>query len=99
MKAYSSDVKLEGKQILVFSTEWCPDCIVLKMYIEQVVADNEQWDFVYVDSDLHPELASDYKILGIPSFIALQDGQQIGSLISKQSKPKELINKWIDSLE
>lgn len=98
MKTYNQDIKLKGDQILVFSTEWCPDCIMLKMYINQVVAENPNWEFVYIDSDEHSELAQEYGILGIPSFVALRNGQVASSLISKQAKPKELINEWIESI-
>lgn len=98
MKTYNQEIELTGNQILVFSTEWCPDCIMLKMYIDQVVADNPNWEFIYIDSDVHSELAQAYNILGIPSFVALQDGQVASTLISKQAKPKELINEWIGSI-
>ncbi len=99
MKKYNENIELTGNQILVFSTEWCPDCIMLKMYIDQVVAENGNWEFVYIDSDLHPTVAANYNILGIPSFVALQDGVVVDSLISKQAKPKELINQWIGDIK
>lgn len=98
MKTYNGDIQFSGDQILVFSTEWCPDCIMLKMYIDQVVAENPSWEFIYIDSDLHPQLAASYDILGIPSFVALREGVVVSSLISKQAKPKELINEWIESI-
>lgn len=99
MNVYQPTTEFKGQQILVFSTEWCPDCIMLKMYIDQVVSENPEWEFIYIDSDLHPQLASDYNILGIPSFVALIDGVEISNLISKQAKPKELINKWISEVK
>lgn len=99
MKDYNDQIKLTGDQILVFSTSWCPDCIMLNMYIDQVVAENKDWEFIYIDSDQYPVLASEYGILGIPSFVALTDGEQVGSLISKQAKPKELINEWIRGIK
>ncbi len=99
MKDYNQQIKFSGDQILVFSTSWCPDCIMLNMYIDQVIDENKDWEFIYIDSDQHPTLASEYGILGIPSFVALSDGEQVGSLISKQAKPKELINEWIRGIK
>lgn len=98
MKTYNQEIDLKGKQILVFSTEWCPDCIMLKMYIDQVIAENPNWEFIYIDTDIHIDLADEYNVLGIPSFVALLDGEVVSSLISKQAKPKELINQWIESI-
>lgn len=96
---YSQETEFTGNQILVFSTEWCPDCIMLKMYIDQVVNENTNWQFIYIDSDQFPKLAEQHNILGIPSFVALKDGVQIAELISKQAKPKELINEWIRGID
>lgn len=98
MITYKSGMELCGKQILVFSTEWCPDCIMLKMYIDQVVEENPSWEFIYIDSDFEPEMAKKYGVLGIPSFVALIDGETESSLISKDAKPKEVINDWINSI-
>lgn len=98
MVTYKKELELSGKQILVFSTEWCPDCIMLKMYIDQVVSENPSWEFIYIDSDVEPEMSKQYGILGIPLFVALIDGQKVSSLISKEAKPKELINEWIHSI-
>ncbi len=95
---YSEDLKLIGKQILLFSTEWCPDCIILKMYIDQVVEENKDWQFIFIDSDMHPQVAADYSILGIPSFVALSDGEVVGELINKDPKPKDMINEWIGGI-
>lgn len=95
---YEKGMKFSARQILVFSTEWCPDCIMLKMYIDQVINENPTWEFVYIDSDIEPEVAKDYGILGIPSFVALIDGEKVSSLISKEAKPKSLINEWINSI-
>lgn len=99
MKEYNHEIKFTGNQILVFSTSWCPDCIMLNMYIDQVIDENKDWEFIYIDSDQHPTLASEYGILGIPSFVGLRDGEQVDSLISKQAKPKELINEWIRGIK
>ncbi len=99
MKKYNSQINFSGNQILVFSTAWCPDCVMLNMYIDQVVAENPEWEFIYIDSDIEPDLAREYGILGIPSFVALKDGERVSDLISKQAKPKQLINEWIGSIK
>ncbi len=87
-----------GKIILLFSTDWCGDCIALKNYIDEVVKENPNWKFILVDSDEHNDMAIKYNIFGIPSFVGLIDGNVVGDLISKESKPKSLINSWIKTL-
>ncbi len=98
MKTYEIDMQFSGKQILLFSTEWCGDCIALKMYIDQVVEENKDWEFIFIDSDLHPDVAAQFSILGIPSFVALKNNEIVDTLINKDPKPKELINSWISNI-
>lgn len=99
MKKYSDKIKLENnKKILVFSTDWCPDCIYLSNFIEEIVQENKHFEFIYINSDEYPRIAAGYQILGIPSFVALNEGQIIGTLISKDRKTKPMINDWLSNL-
>lgn len=85
----------KGKKILVFSDDWCKDCISLKQYIDEIILENPEWEFIKLNRDENLELARKYNIFGIPSFVALQDGKQVGELISREEKSKQLINNWI----
>lgn len=87
-----------GKKILVFTTDWCGDCIVLKGYIDEVIAENPEWDFVTINPDNDMEIAEEFKVMGIPSFVALDNGERVSDLISKDAKPKSLINNWIKTI-
>ncbi len=101
MQTLNSIEELEtGKLIVVFSTDWCPDCVQLKQYIDLIVQKyKEDWQFIYVDSDKHIELAKHYNVFGIPSFVALNDGVKLSDFISKSAKSYEMICQWIESIE
>lgn len=89
-----------GNAILLFSTQWCGDCIVLSNYIEDVVKRyEEKWDFFYVDRDQHLDLARDFNVFGIPSFVALNNSVKIADFISKDGKTYEEICNWIENIE
>ncbi len=89
-----------GKIIVVFSTDWCPDCVVLKQYLQLIVDKyQDNWQFIYVDSDKHLELSKHYNVFGIPSFVALNNGVKLGDYISKSAKSYEMICQWIESIE
>ncbi len=99
MLKYDEGIKVDdGKVILLFSAQWCGDCIALKNYIDEVVKENSDWKFILVDTDKFSDMASKYSVFGIPSFVGLIDGKVVGDLISKESKPKNLINSWIKTL-
>lgn len=101
MQTIKSIEELEkGKLIVVFSTKWCPDCIKLSQYIDLIVDKyQEEWQFIYVDSDQNLELSKHYNIMGIPSFVALKDGVKLSGFISKDSKSFDEICQWIESIE
>jgi thiol-disulfide isomerase/thioredoxin len=101
MKKLENLEQLEtGRKILLFTTDWCGDCIVLKGYINNVVeAYKDKFEFIYVDRDENIELAKHYNVFGIPSFIALDESKVIGEMISKESKSFTQIVEWIESLK
>lgn len=98
MKEYTKNDTYSGKQILIFTADWCPDCIMLKNYLNEIIAENKDWEFIYIDTELYPDVAAEFGIMGIPSFVALNDSIRVDALISKEGKPKELINAWIEGI-
>ena len=49
LEAYEEAKK--GHAMMVFSTTWCPDCHFLKTFIDDLVKDNAEWTFYYIDRD------------------------------------------------
>lgn len=90
---------IKGNSMLVFSTTWCPDCHFLKTYIDDLVTDNPNWDFYYIDRDKMAVLCVELDILGIPSFIAYKDGKEVSRFVSKLRKTQEEVQEFIDAIE
>lgn len=90
---------IQGHSILVFSTTWCPDCHFLKTFIDDLVDQNPNWNFYYIDRDEMVDLCIDLEILGIPSFIAYDHGIEVGRLVNKLRKTQAEIQKFIDDIE
>lgn len=81
----------------VFKTTWCKDCHFIEPFmpeIEQKYA--SQVNFVELDRDEFPELCEKLNILGIPSFIAFYQGQELVRFVSKLRKTREEIEQFID---
>lgn len=87
------------RSILVFSTTWCPDCHFLKTFIHELVDDNPEWSFYYIDRDEMVDLCIELEIMGIPSFIAYDQGVELSRFVNKLRKTKEEIQKFIDDIE
>lgn len=89
---------IQGKSMLVFSTTWCPDCHFLKTFIDDLVAQNPEWTFYYIDRDEMVDLCIELEIMGIPSFVAYQNGQEVGRYVNKLRKTQQQIQEFIDKI-
>ncbi|OZM56083.1 thiol reductase thioredoxin [Lottiidibacillus patelloidae] len=98
-KDNSFEEQIENKDaIVVFSADWCPDCVVIKPILPEIEQKYSQFTFLYVDRDEHLSLCEEYAIFGIPSFIAFSNGQEIGRYVNKERKTKEQIEGFIEEI-
>lgn len=87
------------KSIFMFTASWCPDCVFVKNFIGDIVKDNPEFKFYKIDRDQFIDLCKDLDILGIPSFVAYNNGDEIGRFVSKLRKTKQEIQDFIDSVK
>ncbi|MBO8177772.1 MAG: thioredoxin family protein [Bacillus sp. (in: Bacteria)] len=91
-------IKEEGKTIFLFSADWCPDCRFIEPVLPEIENKYTDYQFVYVDRDQFIDLCAELDVFGIPSFIAYENGKEIGRFVSKDRKTKEEIEQFIESL-
>lgn len=89
---------IQNKSILLFTANWCPDCMFIKPFIGEIVDQYKEYTFYSVNRDDMLELCKELDILGIPSFVAFNEGKEIGRFVSKLRKTKEEIIAFIESL-
>lgn len=65
-----------GKALLQFSAAWCGPCKTIKP-IAQETARIHGVKYVYLDIENHADLATHFNVRGVPTFIALHDGQEV----------------------
>ena len=88
----------DGKHVLCFTAGWCPDCAFIKPAMPEIESDFADYQFIKVDRDENIDLAADLGIMGIPSFVAYKDGQEIGRFVNKDRKTKEQVDSFLRSL-
>ena len=88
-----------GKTIIMFTADWCPDCMFIKPYMGEIVDNNPEFKFYVINRDNMLDLCKDLDILGIPSCVAYNDHEEIGRFVSKLRKTKEEVQAFIDSLK
>ena len=84
-----------GKHVVVFSAEWCGDCIFIKPHLPAIEANFPEWTFSFVNRDDLMPLCKDLDIYGIPSFLAFIDGKVVGRFVSKDRKTPPEIEAWL----
>ncbi|QAY68210.1 thioredoxin family protein [Paenibacillus protaetiae] len=94
---YREAIASNDLSVIVFKTTWCPDC----HFIDPFMPDVEQKyaataTFYHIDRDELPDLCSELNILGIPSFVAFRNGQELVRFVNKLRKSREEIEQFID---
>lgn len=88
----------DGIVIFVFSANWCPDCVYIKPFLPKLIEKYSTYNFVYVDRDQFVDLAQALNILGIPSFVAIKGGKEVGRFVSKMRKTEAEIDHFLGAI-
>lgn len=87
----------DGLTIAVFKTTWCKDCHFIDPFMPDMERHYEgKVTFVELDRDDLPDLCSELNILGIPSFIAFRNSQELVRFVSKLRKTREEIEQFVN---
>ncbi|GAA2859999.1 thioredoxin family protein [Lactobacillus intestinalis] len=93
------EITKNGRTVLEFSAAWCPDCRFLDPFMPQIEKDFPNAKFYKIDRDGSIDIAKKLNIMGIPSFVVYQDGQEIGRLVNKDRKTKQQVEDFLRSLD
>jgi len=94
---YRDQINKGNLTIIVFKTTWCGDCHYINPFMPEL---EEQYkgkvDFLEIDRDELPDLCSELNILGIPSFIAFKNGQELVRFVNKLRKTRDEIEQFVN---
>lgn len=93
-----AQITQKGQYVLFFHADWCPDCKFIEPEMPSIEEDFPEYQFISVDRDQFLDLAKKLNIMGIPSFVAYADGQEIGRLVNKNRKTKAEVEDFLKSL-
>lgn len=69
--------------MVAFGAPWCSPCRAMEPVLERLAQSGVP--VVKVDCDESPELGVQYSVRGIPTYVALQDGSEVGRLTGQQT--------------
>ena len=88
-----------GKVVLFFTADWCPDCRFIKPAMPEIEQDFSDYTFYEVDRDENIDLAAELNVFGIPSFIVYDNGKEIGRFVNKDRKTKQQVEDFLINLK
>ena len=77
------------KRILRFTASWCGPCKSLAQNLEIA---NLNMPIEVVDIDVHPELAQEYGIRGVPTLVMLEENNEVKRVVG--SKTVNQLQEW-----
>ncbi|MGM9892325.1 thioredoxin family protein [Limosilactobacillus sp.] len=89
----------EGKVVLFFTADWCPDCRFIKPALPAIESDFADYTFYSVDRDENIDLAAALNVFGIPSLVVYDHGKEIGRFVNKDRKTKEQVEDFLRNLK
>jgi thiol-disulfide isomerase/thioredoxin len=83
-----------------FSASWCKPCKTIQPIYESLATQNSKAMFITVDADTLDEVASDYKVAILPTFIVFHNSVAVGRYTgSDEKKLKSLISEHVQANE
>jgi thioredoxin 1 len=90
-------VGYNGIVMVDFWAVWCGPCRMIAPTVEELAKEYaEKIKVMKLNTDENPEVASRYKIMGIPSIIFFKNGQEADRIVGAVPKPQ--LKAKIDSL-
>ena len=92
--------RIKGSEMLVvdIGTPWCAPCKAMDPIVDKVAAKlKDKAHFAKVDAMENPEIASEYKIQSVPTFLIFKNGKLVDTSVGKMSEGhlEEKIRKYI----
>lgn len=94
-----NELKNGSAVVFEFTADWCPDCRFIDPFMPEVVEKFADYEFVKVNRDDFIDLCIELNVIGIPSFVAYEQGTELGRFVSKDRKTQEEIEKFIANLK
>lgn len=90
-------LKASGLVMIDFWAVWCGPCRIIAPTVEELAKEYAgKVKIMKLNTDENPDIASKYKIMGIPTLMFFKDGQKVDQVVGAVPKPQ--LKAKLDSL-
>ena len=80
------DLQSNVPVLVDFWATWCMPCKMLAPVIDELAAEADGYKVGKIDVDQEPELARQYRVMSIPTFLVFKDGEVVKRDMGVMSK-------------
>lgn len=95
---YREHISQDKLTVGVFTTTWCPDCKRLEMFIDEVIAENQDKEWFLIDRDEFPDISEEQNVMGIPSLLVFKNSEKLAHLHSANAKTADAVKEFLNTL-
>jgi thioredoxin 1 len=93
----SEVIKAQGLVMVDFWAPWCGPCRIVAPLVQELAKEYAgRVKFLKLNTDESSDIASTYKIMGIPTLMFLKDGRKVEQIVG--AVPKQQLKTLIESL-
>lgn len=93
---FDKAISYDGLVLIDFHAIWCPPCKAISPTIDKFAQDYPKAKIIKVDVDKLADVAKEYSVSAMPTFIYKKEHKQIDKVVgADQNKIKHLIEKYI----
>ena len=87
---FQNEIINSDKPVLLdFWAPWCGPCRMVGPILEEIAGEHSDIKIGKINVDEHPELASQFRVMSIPTLIVIKDGKIVNQ--SMGAKPRNAI--------